>query len=201
MPTTMNTPLPAPDPEHGGRGDGVVAVEARPHLPGRRHARRIVTYPAGGRKARRRRTMPHYALPDGHHTVNPSMVVTGAARLISFLETAFGGTVVDRYDMPGDLVAHAEVKIGDAVVFLGDPQGSFQPMPCMLSLYVDDVDASYQRALDAGAESVEAPENQFYGHRTARVKDPSGNVWSLGAIVEDLSREEIERRVAQMGQT
>ncbi len=142
--------------------------------------------------------MPTYELPDGHHVVTPGMVVPGVARLIEFLERAFGGVVVDRYDMAGGHVAHAEVKLGDSVVMMGDPLPGFDPMPCMLSLYVDDVDTVYRRAIEAGAASLAEPENTFYGYRSARVRDPSGNQWAICAIVERLTKEEIERRMAQM---
>lgn len=142
--------------------------------------------------------MPRYPMPDRHHTITPGMVVPGCARLIDFLERAFGARVVDRYDGPDGHVAHAELAIGDAALMMGDPQPGFEPMPCMLSLYVDDVDATYHRALELGASSLQEPANQFYGHRTARVQDPSGNRWAITAIVEQLSREDIERRMAAM---
>jgi PhnB protein len=140
-------------------------------------------------------------IPEGHHTVTPAMVVPGVAKLIEFLEAAFGGRVVDRYDAPGGVVAHAEVQIGDSVVMMGDPmpEAGFPAMPAMLSLYVDDCDAVYRRALSAGATSVEEPANQFYGHRTARVRDPSGNLWAIATVIEELSREEMHRRMPPMG--
>jgi uncharacterized glyoxalase superfamily protein PhnB len=143
--------------------------------------------------------MPKYKLPEGHHTITPGMVVTGAGRLIEFIQAAFDGVVVDRYDGPGGIVAHAEVRVGDSVVMMGDAQPGFDPMPCMLSIYVDDVDATYKRALDAGATSLQEPQDQFYGHRSARVEDPTGNKWAISAVIEELTREEIERRMAAMG--
>ncbi len=139
--------------------------------------------------------------PEGHHTITPGFVVPNAAQVIAFMENAFGGKVVERYDMPGDKVGHAEVLIGDCVVMLGDAMPGYDPMPASLSYYVDDgaaVDATYQRALAAGATSVSAPKDQFYGYRSATVKDSGGNKWSICAVVEQVSKEEIERRMASM---
>jgi PhnB protein len=142
--------------------------------------------------------MKSQKIPEGHHSVTPGMVVPGVPRLIDFLKEVFDGVETVRFAMPDGHVAHAEVKIGDSVVMMGEPMGEFKPMPCMLSVYVDDVDATYRRAVAAGGESLEAPADQFYGHRTARVKDPSGNQWSIHTVIEEISNEEMERRMAAM---
>lgn len=139
--------------------------------------------------------------PAGHHTITPSFVVPNAAKVITFLQKAFGAEVVDQYDGPGGSVMHAELLIGDTVVMCGEPMGGFEAMPASFSFYVADgkaVDATYKRALEAGASSLEEPKNQPWGYRAACVKDSGGNRWTICAIVEIVSKDEILRRMAGM---
>ena len=134
------------------------------------------------------------AKPDGYHAITPYLVVDGAARLIDFLEEVFDAEQMERLAAPGDRIGHAEVRIGDSRVMLGDAHGDHRPMPAMLYLYVDDADATYQRALAAGATSVQAPVDQFYGDRSGGVKDPCGNVWWIATHIEDVPPAELKQR-------
>jgi PhnB protein len=134
------------------------------------------------------------AKPDGYHAVTPYLVVDGAARLIDFLEEVFGAQEVERLAAPGDRIGHAEIRISDSLVMLGDAHGEHKPMPMMLYVYVDDADAVYQRALAAGATSVQAPVDQFYGDRSGGVKDAFGNLWWIATHIEDVPPEELQRR-------
>jgi len=138
--------------------------------------------------------MPVKAKPDGYHSVTAYLVVDGAARLIDFLQQTFDAEEVERFAAPGNRVGHAEVRIGDSVVMLGDAHGEHKAMKAMLYVYVDDVDATFQRALAAGGTSVQAPADHFYGDRSGGVKDPCGNVWYIATHIEDVSPAELKRR-------
>ena len=133
--------------------------------------------------------------PEGFHSVNPYLVINGAAKVIEFMKQAFDATPVgEAFKGPDGKIMHATVRIGDSMVEVGD---SPEPMPMNLHVYVDDVDSLYRRAIAAGAVSVREPETTFYGDRSAAVKDPGGNKWWLACHVEDVSNEEIRRRATQ----
>ncbi len=135
-------------------------------------------------------------IPDGYHSVTPYLLVEGAQSLIDFMKEAFGATERFRMEAPGGKIGHAELEIGDSVIMLADASTSDQgtPMPAMINLYVEDVDKTYQQALEGGATSVREVANQFYGDRNGGVRDPYGNVWWIATHVEDVSPEEMERR-------
>lgn len=138
------------------------------------------------------------AIPAGYHTVTPYLTVSGAADLIEFLKQAFAAEEKERIALADGTIAHAEVMMGDSVIMLSDPMGEGKPMGGAFYLYVEEVDAVYQRALAAGATATVAPANQFWGDRTATVHDRFGNIWHLATRVEEVSQEEVERRIAAM---
>jgi len=133
-------------------------------------------------------------IPDGYHTVTPVLMVNNAAKLLDFLTQAFGARERERYADPDGKILHAEVTLGDSIVQLSDATGEWKPVQVPLLLYVTDTDATYRRALKAGATSMREPMDAFYGDRTAGVKDSFGNSWWIATHQEDVSREELERR-------
>jgi len=135
------------------------------------------------------------AIPDGYHTVTPSMSVKDAGKLIDYMKRAFGATESMRMPGPGGVIWHAEVKIGDSDVMLSEAMNE-PPVQGSLFLYVKDVDAVYAKALEAGGTSLMKPENMFWGDRFARVKDPFGNLWGMATHVEEVSPEELPKRAA-----
>jgi uncharacterized glyoxalase superfamily protein PhnB len=133
-------------------------------------------------------------VPDGYHTVTPYLTVEAAARLIEFLKQAFDAVETERMTRPDGTIGHAEVRIGDSVVMLSDAMGEWKPIPSAIYLYVRDADATYYRALEAGAVSVMKPADQFYGDRQGGVKDPAGNSWWIATRIEDVPAPEMKRR-------
>jgi uncharacterized glyoxalase superfamily protein PhnB len=137
-------------------------------------------------------------IPEGFHSITPYLVVEGIPKLIDFLKQAFDAHETFRLMRPDGVVMHTEVKIGDSIVMMGTPMEAGKVKPCSLYLHVEDVDAVYQRAIQAGGTSVREPANQFYGDRAAGVTDPCGNYWGIGTHIEDVSHEEMEKRFAAM---
>ena len=135
-------------------------------------------------------------IPEGYHTVTPYLLVQGAEKLIDFMKNAFDAKETERYSMPDGSIGHAEVRIGDSVIMVADAQGDeYKPMAAGIHLYVEDCDVTYKRAIGAGATSVREPQDQFYGDRSAGVNDQFGNRWWFATRKEDLSKEEIFKRM------
>lgn len=140
-------------------------------------------------------------IPEGYHTVTPYLVVQEAAKLIDFLKQAFDAEEIHRMARPDGTIMHAEIKIGDSRVMMAEASGDVKPMPAMLHLYVEDTDAVYRQALQAGATSLREPEDQFYGDRIGGVRDSFGNQWWMATHIEDVSPEEMARRAADQAAT
>ena len=145
-------------------------------------------------------------IPDNYTRVTPYLVVDGAAEAIDFYTRVFGGKEQMRMPAPGNKVGHAEIKFGDAVVMLADANpemGHKSPKalggsPISLLLYVEEVDATVAKAVENGAKLERPVENQFYGDRLGTVEDPFGHHWHVATHVEDVSPEEMKRRVEAM---
>jgi uncharacterized glyoxalase superfamily protein PhnB len=145
-------------------------------------------------------------IPDGHHTVTPHLVIKGASEAIEFYKRAFGATERARMPFPDKdgamKIGHAELKIGDSILFLADEfpeQGATAPSgssPVTIHLYVEDTDATYNAAVEAGANAVMPPADAFWGDRYARIVDPFGHHWSIATHKEDLTPEQMQERMA-----
>lgn len=133
-------------------------------------------------------------IPEGYHTGTPYLVVSGVARLIDFLKQAFGAEEVHVMKDSAGAIRHAEFKIGDSRVMMGEANEQWKAMPSGIYLYVPDVDATYHRAIKAGATSLMEPTDQFYGDRHGGVTDPSGNIWWISTRIENVSPEEMQTR-------
>jgi PhnB protein len=139
-------------------------------------------------------------VPQGYATVTPYLCVSDATKLIDFLKQAFDAQLIFKMDGPGGRIMHAEMTIGDSRIMLAQPAPG-QETHAMIHLYMPDADAVYKRALAAGATSVREPADQFYGDRSAGVRDEFGNQWYIATHIEDVSQEEMERRMAAMKAT
>jgi PhnB protein len=133
-------------------------------------------------------------IPEGFHTITPYITVHGAKNFIEFLKQAFNAEEMHSYTLPDGTVMHADIRIGNSPLMLSEASEQFKAMPCMLHLYVNDTDATYKQAIEAGAKSLREPEDQFYGDRSAGVMDNHGNMWWIATRVEDLTPTEIEER-------
>ena len=134
-------------------------------------------------------------IPQGYGTVTPYLIVDGVSKLIDFLKETFHAEERARINDKEDHVGHAEIKIGNSIVMMADSTAQYRSIPSQLYVYVDNVDYTYERAMKAGGTSEQEPTTQFYGDRTAAVKDPTGNVWWIAAHVEDISPQEMDKRM------
>ena len=146
------------------------------------------------------------AIPDGYYSLTPYLVCKDAAKAIEFYTRAFGAMESARMPGPGGRIMHAEVKIGNSMLMLSDenpergavaPSGSGRSMSLMF--YTEDVDAVFKRAVDHGATSVENPTDMFWGDRMGNLIDPFGHQWAIATHKEDVSPEEMQKRMQAIG--
>lgn len=133
-------------------------------------------------------------VPDGFPTVTPYLVVKGVGPLIDFLKQAFDASELEIMKRPDGRIMHAEVKIGNSPIMLGEVGDQNSPMPTTLYMYVEDTDATYKSALAAGATSIMEPIDRYWGDRNAAVQDASGNRWWLATRVEEVPPDELRKR-------
>lgn len=138
-------------------------------------------------------------IPAGYHTITPSIVVRNAAQAIEFYKRALGAEEVTRMEGPNGSIMHAEIRIGDSIVMLGEESeqwGTRSPLstngnPSSLHIYVADADAAFERAIEAGATVRYPLEDTFWGDRYGKVRDPFGHEWGIATHVKDLSEAEV----------
>jgi len=147
--------------------------------------------------------MPVQPVPDGYHTVTPYLIIDGAAQALDYYRKAFGAIELLRMPDAQGRIGHAEIRIGDSVIMLADEHhemGHRGPRALggtsvSILLYVADVDAVFARAISAGGRSRRPVADQFYGDRMGTLEDPFGHVWTIGTHIEDVSLEEMKRRM------
>jgi len=150
--------------------------------------------------------MPVKPVPEGYHTVTPYLIVSGGAKAIDFYKRALGATEKLRLEGPDGKIGHAEIEIGDSVIMLADEfpeMGAKSPQsiggtPVGICLYVENVDTRFEQAVKAGAKIERPLQDQFYGDRSGTVIDPFGHKWTIATHIEDVSEEELSRRMAAM---
>jgi PhnB protein len=148
--------------------------------------------------------MPVKPIPDGYHSVTPYLIVRGAARALEFYKNAFGAEELMRMEQPDGRVGHAEIQIGNSRIMLADESPEMDAKspdtlggsPVGLMTYVEDVDSRFKQAIAAGAKEERPVQDQFYGDRSGTLRDPFGHQWTIGTHKEDVSAEEMKRRMS-----
>ena len=146
-------------------------------------------------------------IPEDYPRVIPYLIVDGATAAIDFYRDVLGATERMRMPAPGDTIGHAELELGESVIMLADPAPDLDARgpkavggtPVMLHVYVEDVDAVFERAVRGGARPLRAVEDKFYGDRSGEFEDPFGHRWSIATHVEDVPPEELAARAAAAG--
>lgn len=145
-------------------------------------------------------------IPTGYHAITPYIIVNDGTKALAWYADALGARELMRLPIPGGKIGHAEIEIGDSRLMLADEAPEHQALspatiggsPVKLHLYVADVDAVFARVIAAGATATMQPADQFYGDRSASMVDPFGHAWHIATHIEDVSDEEIRRRLAAL---
>lgn len=145
-------------------------------------------------------------IPDGYHSITPYLIIKGAATAIEFYQKAFGATELMRIPGPKGTVGHAEIKIGNSPVMMADecPEMEFRGpatlggSPVGIMIYTENCDEMFERAVSLGSKVRKPLQDQFYGDRSGTIEDPFGHVWTIATHTEDLTPEEIQKRMASM---
>jgi len=138
-------------------------------------------------------------LPKGFHTITPNIIVDDAEQALAFLKKAFGATENYRLTMSNGKIAHCEVMLGDSILNLGTSMEGWPAHGLVAQIYVEDADAVFQRATQAGATVIMPMTDMFFGSREGRLADPFGNVWTIATLKEEVSPEEMQRRMKAEG--
>jgi len=136
-------------------------------------------------------------IPEGYHTLTPFIIADRAKSVIEFLKKAFDAKDHGIHEQPDGKVMHAALQIGDSMIMMSDASERFPAYKITINMYVEDVDAVYKKAMAAGGTSLREPINEFYGDRSSGVMDPAGNQWWIATHVEDVSPEEMEKRMQE----
>ena len=133
-------------------------------------------------------------IPQGYHALTPYLTVQGAAKLVDFLKKAFGAEQSELFKRPDGTIAHTMLQIGDSRLMISDASEKMPANRSSLYHYVNDVDATFKRALAAGGKSTMDVSDMFYGDRVGSLTDPCGNTWTIATHKEDVSAGEVEKR-------
>lgn len=179
------------------------SAKAKTKAKAKAKAKRATRKPAGKKPARAAKPSP---IPKGYRTVQPYLIVDGAAKALAFYKAAFGAKERMRMNAPGGRIGHAEIEIGDSVIMLADESpewdahapAKYGGSPVSIMIYVPNVDQVVKKALAAGAKLTREVKDQFYGDRSGGIDDPFGHHWHISTHVEDVSPKEMDRRMKAM---
>ena len=138
-------------------------------------------------------------LPKGFHTITPNIVVDDAEQAVEFFKKAFGASENYRLTMSNGRITHCELKLGDSIFNLGTAMDGWPAHGLVAQIYVEDSDALFDRAVQAGAKVIMPMTDMFFGSREGRVADPFGNVWTIATLKEEVAPAEMQRRIKAEG--